>query len=758
MRLLRTLVLCLLIVTTLRMDSFAAAPSQVTVQGKLTNAGGAPLSAGIKQFTFKIYDAATNGNEVWPGGAGESQYVISDAAGLWTATLGAVTPLTDPVFADSVRWLEIRVTDGIIPLTTLPRVRLVTGPYAHRVSTVDGASGGSILGSLSVGGLNYVTGFNSYAFGSFNTASGIECGVAGGRFSRATGQGAFVGCGFGDTASADYATVGGGLANRAAAQFSTVGGGSENKALGLYGTVSGGRLNTASGQQSTVGAGVSNTALGNWTVVAGGKSNQATSDYASVGGGNNNTASGTQAHVGGGYTNTASGQSSGVLGGEFNIASSTWASIGGGYGNQASSNYAAIGGGVVNSVLGEKGYVGGGYNNSAGGTSSAVVGGEVNSASGFHSFAGGGNNNWAKGFLSTIAGGDHDTANGAYSAVLGGTDNYAGDYATVGGGSFNRAAAHSSSIGGGYSNTTTVDYATVAGGYSNDARAQYSFIGGGVQNQAYGRAACVPGGEYNQADSTYCFAAGYWAVAQHPGCFVWGDSSDYQFASTADNQFLIRARGGVGIGTNAPECALHVFQGEAGTTAHGNAVAAFESNTHGYLDILTPSSSESGVLFGNPIGPADGGVIYNNTNTPRGLQFRTGGNLLRMSLSSAGQLTVTGNVCAANIVCPSDERLKEDVHSISKPLDRIEALRGVEYRWRPEAMAARNLPTGPQIGLLAQEVQKVVPQAVMKMEDGYLGVDYARLVPLLIEGMKVQQDTIDSLRARMEKLETRPGR
>ena len=124
--------------------AIAAVPTSITVQGKLTDASGVPLSGGIKQFTFKIFNAASGGAEIWPNGAGELQFIVSDANGLWSANAGSSVPLNDLVFSDTIRWLEITVTDGIMAPVTLPRIRLVTGPYAFRVATVDGASGGSI--------------------------------------------------------------------------------------------------------------------------------------------------------------------------------------------------------------------------------------------------------------------------------------------------------------------------------------------------------------------------------------------------------------------------------------------------------------------------------------------------------------------------------------------------------------------------------------------------------------------------------------
>src|SRR5262249_10122041 len=70
--------------------------------------------------------------------------------------------------------------------------------------------------------------------------------------------------------------------------------------------------------------------------------------------------------------------------------------------------------------------------------------------------------------------------------------------------------------------------------------------------------ATVPGGVNNTAAGYSSFAAGRRAKANHQGAFVWADSADADFASTASNQFLIRATGGVGIGTNAPTAQLHV--------------------------------------------------------------------------------------------------------------------------------------------------------------------------------------------------------
>jgi hypothetical protein len=117
-----------------------------------------------------------------------------------------------------------------------------------------------------------------------------------------------------------------------------------------------------------------------------------------------------------------------------------------------------------------------------------------------------------------------------------------------------------------------------------------------------------------------------------------------------------------------------------------------------------------------------------------------------------GNIRTNGCVIGSNIACPSDARLKEDIQTLEHALDRVRQLRGVEYKWKAEADQNRNLPDGQQIGLIAQEVRAVVPQAVIEQSDGYLAVDYARLVPLLIESIKEQQRQIDDLKATVKSM------
>lgn len=104
------------------------------------------------------------------------------------------------------------------------------------------------------------------------------------------------------------------------------------------------------------------------------------------------------------------------------------------------------------------------------------------------------------------------------------------------------------------------DY-SVALGSKSRASGEGSSVLGGDLNEASGDFSTVAGGQYNEAAGRYSFAAGLSAKALHSGTFVWSDttSSENYFASSVQNQFLIRSHGGVGINTNdTSEAVLNV--------------------------------------------------------------------------------------------------------------------------------------------------------------------------------------------------------
>jgi hypothetical protein len=116
---------------------------------------------------------------------------------------------------------------------------------------------------------------------------------------------------------------------------------------------------------------------------------------------------------------------------------------------------------------------------------------------------------------------------------------------TIAGGSGNVVSGFNSSIGGGKDNQAPGLSATVSGGLGNTASGLNASVGGGGGNTASGQFAAVPGGVSNVAAGPYSFAAGANAQALHHGSFVWSDSAGAPFSSIANDEFAVRARGGV---------------------------------------------------------------------------------------------------------------------------------------------------------------------------------------------------------------------
>jgi hypothetical protein len=132
------------------------------------------------------------------------------------------------------------------------------------------------------------------------------------------------------------------------------------------------------------------------------------------------------------------------------------------------------------------------------------------------------------------------------------------------------------------------------------------------------------------------------------------------------------------------------------------------------------------------------------------------GNITNLTVGSIsisdGVFTINGDIRATGDIyalASSDERLKENVIPISNPMDKIKKLGGYTFNWNTVSKKPTHIE---EIGVIAQEVQEVLPQIVREKGDGYLGVDYEKIVALLIEGVKYQQGEIEELKSEIIKL------
>jgi hypothetical protein len=312
-----------------------------------------------------------------------------------------------------------------------------------------------------------------------------------------------------------------------------------------------GEGNTVSGDQSVVVGGVNNVASGYSSAIGGGLNNATTGPWSTVGGGGGNTATSHGAVVGGGGTNLAGQYYATVSGGLYDSAQGYFSTIGGGSNNLIQGYGATVGGGRYNTVNGDSGTVAGGTWNGSG-RSATVGGGFGNLASGEGSVVAGGSQSVAGGSHAAIGGGYQDSAISILGGVASGFQNVAGFSATdtaafVGGGFLNRARSPFSGILGGAYNRAWGSYSSVLGGMDNWAEGNYASALGGRENHATG-AYSVAFGKKSTASAAYSLAAGCGSYVGHLGSFVWSDcSSDTGLSATTENQFAIRATGGMRV-------------------------------------------------------------------------------------------------------------------------------------------------------------------------------------------------------------------
>jgi len=91
----------------------------------------------------------------------------------------------------------------------------------------------------------------------------------------------------------------------------------------------------------------------------------------------------------------------------------------------------------------------------------------------------------------------------------------------------------------------------------------------------------------------------------------------------------------------------------------------------------------------------------------------------------------------------SDARLKTNIKLISNALEKTISLDGMTFNWNILAEGKDLIIREP--GVIAQQIQEVLPEAVVLRDNGYLGVRYEKLVPLLIEAIKELNEKIDKL-------------
>lgn len=142
---------------------------------------------------------------------------------------------------------------------------------------------------------------------------------------------------------------------------------------------------------------------------------------------------------------------------------------------------------------------------------------------------------------------------------------------------------------------------------------------------------------------------------------------------------------------------------------------------------------------------ADTGNVMINTTTDGGYKLDVNGNT-----RITGNLLATGEVTAYSA---SDMRLKTDIKQLTSGLDIINKLNPVKYKWNNLAKTLNPLKTdGDDYGLIAQELECVLPNLVHSVYNTYKSIDYVKLVPFLIKAVQEQQLEIENLKKQINKL------
>lgn len=371
------------------------------------------------------------------------------------------------------------------------------------------------------------------------------------------------------------------------------------------------------------------------------------------------------------------------------------------------------------------------------------------------------------GFINTIIGEGSNRFNQVNGARFESAGIFAGDSNTISATTNTSLLLRSTIIGGSSNNLDDSQNATILGGVSNTINsANFSVI---------------VGGQGNQVNANNGLASGFGSKVNHQGGWVWNDASDLfnqanSFATTDNNQFLIRAVGGVGIGTNAPSSPMHIKgQGtSSGSTLGSNEVVmTIEPNdtTSDVAAVINKLSStkEAALIFaegGNPefdIRTVNGGAMdfshYDNSGNQTTVLRINGSSRIDVSSNlepftnnafNFGAPSFRWSTIYANnpLDVSSDQRLKDNIESINYGLPEIMALKPVIYNWKNGDVTEKH------IGLIAQEVEHIVPEIVSKnqQKDDMRSMRYTEIIPILIKATQEQQTLIEQQNDQIKEL------
>ena len=161
-------------------------------------------------------------------------------------------------------------------------------------------------------------------------------------------------------------------------------------------------------------------------------------------------------------------------------------------------------------------------------------------------------------------------------------------------------------------------------------------------------------------------------------------------------------------------------------------------------DISESTSTGALVVSG---GVGIGSTLTADTIISNGVKLGTAHNAITTvdgtALDIDGALTVSGDITA---FFTSDERLKNNIKAIDNPLEKVISISGNTFTWNEDSV----YDGLNDVGVIAQEIREVIPEAVVERDNGYLAVDYHKIIPLLVEAIKDLSSKVDSLEQKLQ--------
>jgi hypothetical protein len=221
-------------------------------------------------------------------------------------------------------------------------------------------------------------------------------------------------------------------------------------------------------------------------------------------------------------------------------------------------------------------------------------------------------------------------------------------------------------------------------------------------------------------------------------------SNEMVFRTNGSDNMRMTSAGDVGIGVTVPSAKLHVNKAGSGTVIKATGIGAI-------IEIAS-STAGNATLYQQPNQTGDQEAEFRMTGgSAYGWSWKDDNatvlsRITYMKLSQGNSsLTVKGDIIAYG--APSDERYKENIKPIESALDKVEKLQGVTFDWKESDSI---LDIKEDIGFIAQDVQKVVPELVRENEDGKLSLRYQGITPILLEAIKELKAEIEELKKQIK--------